>query len=104
MRAEVSPSASRFMTPASPSSGRVMLRPIRQLSASPISTAAIPTHRMMCRVRACAAASVSEAVLAFSREAAMILSASGNRFSMSRPMIVTSGWMFSVLVIHCANV
>ena len=41
---DVSPSASRFMTPASPSSGRVMLRPISQLNPSPMSTTAKPTR------------------------------------------------------------
>ena len=40
MRAEVSPAASRVIACARPSSGRVMLRPISQLNASPISTAA----------------------------------------------------------------
>ena len=44
--AEMSPSASRFMTSARPLSGRAMLRPISQLKPRPISTAAMPTPMM----------------------------------------------------------
>ena len=102
--AEVSPSASRFITRAQSSSGRVMERPIRQLKPRPISTTARPIHRMKLRMRARDAASAMPASLELSRAAAMILSASGSRFSMSRPMTFTSGSIFSTLVIHCANV
>ena len=45
MRAEVSPAASRVIACARPSSGRVMLRPISQLNASPIKTAPQPDQR-----------------------------------------------------------
>ena len=44
MWAEVSPAASRVIACARPLSGRVMLRPISQLNASPISTAPQPTR------------------------------------------------------------
>jgi hypothetical protein len=77
IRAEVSPAASRVIASASPLSGRVMLRPIHQLKASPISTAAQPTQMMNCRVRACDADSAAEAAETRSRALLRILSAIG---------------------------
>ncbi len=89
MLAEVSPSANRFITAASPLSGRVMLRPISQQKPSPMRTAARPTPMMMIRVRFCEADRVAEAVLARCCAKAIILSASGSICSLSR-LIVAS--------------
>ena len=89
MRAEVSPPASRFIAPASPSSGAVMERPISQLQTSPISmTTAKPTQAMNSRMRARDAASALAASSALFCAAAMILSASGSTLSVS--------WLISV--------
>ena len=63
MRAEVSPAASRVIACARPLSGRVMLRPISQLNASPISTAPQPTRIMIQRVCDCDPASAAVAAL-----------------------------------------
>ena len=86
MRDEVSPAASRFMVPTSPSSGRVILRPIHQLKPRPIRTAAQPTHMMMIFVRVCDADNVAEAACARSRADSMILSASGSMRSLEVSM------------------
>ena len=77
IRAEVSPAASRVIAFPSPLSGRVMLRPIHQLKASPISTATQPTQIMNCRVRACETDSAADAAETCSRALLRILSASG---------------------------
>ena len=53
MRAPVSPLASCCITPESPLSGRVMLRPINQLNPRPKATMAKPTARIPVRVWAC---------------------------------------------------
>jgi hypothetical protein len=96
--------ARRFITAASSSSGCVIERPMRQLQPSPISTTARPIQMMTCRVRVRDAASSAAALLALSRAAAMILSASGNTLSVSWLMSETSGVMSSVLATHCAKV
>ena len=83
MAAEVSPAASRFIAAARPSSGCVIERPMRQLQASPISTTAKPTQTMKSRMCARDEASALAASLALSRDAAMILSASGSTLSVS---------------------
>ena len=103
MRVAVSPSASRFITCARPSSGRVIERPMRQLKLMPISTTARPIHRMKLRMRARDAASAVPASLALSRAAAMILSASGSTVSVSWPISPTSGSILSVEATHWAK-
>ena len=83
MRAAVLPAASCFIAPASPLSGRVMLRPISQLKPSPISTAAQPTRMMIVVVRACEAESAVDAALALKRAEAMMSSVIGIRLRSS---------------------
>ncbi len=55
-----------------------MLRPMNQLNAKPINTAAQPTQMMNCRVRACEAVSTEDAVEALCCDRAKILSACGS--------------------------
>ena len=103
MAAEVSPSASFFIAPASSSSGRVIERPMRQLQPMPISTTAKPTQRMKLRMRAREAASAPAASSALSRAEAMILSASGSTVSVSWAISPTSGSILSVEATHWAK-
>jgi hypothetical protein len=99
----VSPAASCVIALPSPLSGRVMLRPIHQLKASPISTAAAPTQMMNCLVRDCEEANAADAVAARRLAKTMILSACGsscwlpNAISLSRPCV------FSARLFHCAR-
>ena len=103
MRAEVSPAASRFITTARPSSGRVMLRPISQEKPRPSATIAIPTMMMPPRVFACELASAVDACAAVSLADAMMASAIGNMPWLSMSMSARSGWMRSATTIHCAK-
>ncbi len=77
---------------------------MRQLQPSPISTTARSIQMMTSRVRVRDVASSAAALLALSRAAAMILSASGNTLSVSWLMSETSGVISSVLATHCAKV
>ena len=103
MRAVVSPSASRSITPASPSRGSVMERPIAKLQSSPIRTDAQPTAMMKRRICAREASRALAAELALARAAALILSASGRTLSVSWLMSDSNGWILSVLATHCAK-
>jgi hypothetical protein len=104
MRAAVLPAASCFIAPASPLSGRVMLRPISQLKPSPISTAAQPTRMMMLLVRDSDSLSWVAAVTALDRAEAMMPSVTGIMLRKSRSSDVTSALTVLVLCIHSAKV
>ena len=103
IRAEVSPAASRVIALASPLSGRVMLRPIHQLKASPISTAAQPTQMMNCLVRVCEADSAAAAAETRSRALPRIVSAIGIMLWMSLSIDTINEDTVSTPATHWAN-
>jgi hypothetical protein len=103
MRAEVSPAANRVIASARPLSGRVMLRPIHQLKASPISTAAKPTQMMNSRVRACEADSAADAADTRSCALPRILSAMGITSCVSVSISRIKEAIFSTPVTHWPN-
>ena len=104
MRAVVSPSASRFITPARPLSGRVMLRPISQEKPKPSATMAMPTAMMPMRVLACEEESAAAARAAAPLADAMIASARGSIFWLSISMSARRGLAWSLSSIQCAKV
>ena len=80
-----------------------MLRPISQLNAKPITTAAIPTHRMLPRVCDSDAVNAAEAATSLAREVDMIWSATGIMPMMSRSMRAVIGPTVSTPAIHAAK-
>ena len=91
MRALVSPSASCFITPDRPLSGRVMLRPISQLKPRPNATMAMPTAIIPVRVWACDAVRADDASSAVSVARSMMSSARGSMFWLSISITARSG-------------
>ncbi len=103
MRAEVSPAASRVIASARPLSGRVMLRPIHQLNASPISTAAQPTQTMNALVRICDTDSAAEAATARCLANARISSDRGSSCWLLSAISLSKLCVFSARLFHCAR-